>query len=79
MVRHGGYTGGALDAFYSTRAFQNGVTDAISSTAGADAASPSGFSDPVFIQFTYQPVPEPGVLSLTGLTAMTLLRRTRRQ
>jgi len=77
MLRHGGYTGGALDAFYASRDFQNGVTDAISSTVGADATAPSGFSSPVFIQFPYVPVPEPTSLGLLAGAGLLVLRRRR--
>ena len=50
-----------LNAFFGSRSFQNGVTDAISSTASGTAANPNGFSSPYFIQFTYEPIPEPAV------------------
>jgi len=76
MLRHTGYSG-VLAAFVASRAFENGVTDAISSTVSADAASPSGFSSPVFIQFTYAPIPEPASLSILSLGGLGLLARKR--
>jgi hypothetical protein len=77
LIRHLGYTGGALNAFFGSRDFANGVTDAISSTTSGTASVPDGFSSPVFVQFIYQPVPEPTTFSLLALVAMALCVRRR--
>jgi hypothetical protein len=78
MIRHGGYTGGALQAFFASRGFQNNVSDAISSTVSATAAAPNGFSSPMYLQLTYAPVPEPASIT-TGalLLAAGAVRRRR--
>jgi len=74
QVNHGGYLPSTeLNAFFASRSFQNGVTDAISNTTSGTAAAPNGFSSPYFIQFTYEPIPEPaslGALAAVGVLAM---------
>jgi hypothetical protein len=81
LIRLSGYgaTGTPLQAFVGSADFLNGTADAISSTASATAAAPNGFSSPVFVQFTHQPVPEPaGLMCLAAVTLTGLMRRSRR-
>lgn len=76
QINHSGYTPSAeLNAFFASRAFANGVTDAISSTAGGTAAAPNGFSSPYFVNFV---VPEPASLSIIGGATLFLGRRRSR-
>jgi hypothetical protein len=78
QINHQGYTPSTeLNAFFASRSFQNGVTDAISSTASGTAANPNGFSSPYFVEFTYVPIPEP--TSLGGLAAVGALALRRRK
>lgn len=73
QINHGGYTPSAeLNAFFASRDFANGVTDAISSTASGTAAAPSGFSSPYFVNFV---VPEPTSLGLIGGVSLLMSRR----
>ena len=76
QINHEGYSPAAeLNAFFASRSFENGVTDAISSTASGSAAAPNGFSSPYFVQFTYEPVPEPSTLGLLAGAGVLALRR----
>lgn len=77
-LTHTGYTpAGEPQPFFAAADYTAGVTDAISSTVGYQAASASGFSSPYVVQFTTTPVPEPataltlasGVVALLGLAA----------
>jgi hypothetical protein len=73
-----GYTQTAAQAFFASGDFANGVTDAISSTSGNNVnGSASGFSSPMFVQFTTAPVPEPASMAVLGLGALALIRRRR--
>jgi hypothetical protein len=75
QIRHSGYgtVGTPLNAFFATRGFENGVTDAISSTAGQNAASPNGFSSPYYVNL----IPTPGSVALLGLAGLAGARRRR--
>jgi hypothetical protein len=75
QINHSGYTPSAeLNAFFASRDYANGVTDAISSTASGTAAAPSGFSSPYFVNFVTV-VPEPMSLGLIGATLLVSRRR----
>lgn len=75
QINHGGYTPSAeLNAFFASRSFANGVTDAISSTASGTAAAPSGFSSPYFVNFVTA-VPEPMSMGLIGAALLVSRRR----
>lgn len=77
-LNHGGYTPSAeLNAFFGSRSFATGVTDAISNTTGGTAAAPNGFSSPYFIQFTTTDVPEPASLGAVAAASLLALRRRR--
>lgn len=79
QIRHTGYgtTGTPLNAFFASNSFSNGSFDAISSTTGANAAAPSGFSSPYFFNFQTAPIPEPSAASLLAAPALLLLTRKR--
>lgn len=74
QVRHSGYgsTGTPLNAFFATIPYTAGAVDAISSTASATAAAPSGFTSPYIINFV---IPEPAALSLLAPLGLMLARR----
>lgn len=76
QIRHSGYgaTGTPLNAFFASRSFQNGLTDAISSTASQAAAAPNAFSSPYFVNLV---VPTPGAAALFGVAGFTTVRRRR--
>lgn len=75
QIRHSGYgsAGTPLNAFFASRSFENGVTDAVSSTAAQNAASPNGFSSPYYVNL----VPTPGSVALLGLAGLAGARRRR--
>lgn len=80
-ITHTGYNPSTEgQAFFASTTFQNGVSDAISSTVGYQAASASGFSSPYIVQFTTAPVPEPSTMlmlagGIAGLLAMNRRRK----
>lgn len=80
QINHSGYgaTGTPLNAFFASRSFQNGLCDAISSTASGSAAAPNGFSSPVFVNFITAPVPEPATLTALGIGLAAILKRRRK-
>lgn len=75
QIRHTGYgsVGTPLNAFFATRGFENGVTDAISSTAGGTATNANGFSSPYYVNL----IPTPGAVALFGLAGLAGVRRRR--
>jgi hypothetical protein len=77
-IRHTGYTPGTEpQPFFANGTFANGVTDAISSTAGNTATAASGFSSPYNIRFTTSTVPEPASFAVLGLGVLLIARRKR--
>jgi hypothetical protein len=70
MLRYTGYTGGALPAaFASSDPGVAHVADSIvSTTGGATAVTPTAFTGPAYVQFTY--VPEPQMWSLVCFLAL---------
>lgn len=82
-ITHTGYTPGSEpQPFFAAGDYSPGVTDAISSTVGYQAASASGFSSPYVVQFTFtSPVPEPATaLSMaSGVLALLVLAARRRR
>lgn len=52
-IRHSGAVGGASSTFFSTASFANSVADAVSSTVGASATNPNGFTSPVVIELVF--------------------------
>lgn len=76
QIRLTGYTPNtAPQAFFASTGFSNGFTDAISSTASATAASPSGFSSPVYANFVT--IPAPSAMAFLGLGGLVAGRRRR--
>ncbi len=60
----------ASQAAFASTDFAAGVADALVSTAGADAASPTGYTQPLIVQFQYSaaaPVPETSTAASLGL------------
>lgn len=81
-LTHTGYTPSAEpQPFFAVADFQNGVADAISSTAGYQAATGSGFSSPYIVQFTYSAVavPEPSTVLMLAAGIVGLLAVSRRR
>lgn len=74
-IRLAGYgTGsGVPTPFFASRSFANGVADAVTSTAGADASTPSGFGSPMIVSF----VPEPATIAFLAIGSIALFRRRR--
>lgn len=77
QVNHTGYGNSVEQAFFGTRDYENGVTDAVSnsSTTGYTATAANGFSSPYFIQFTYSGIPEPTTLGALAVVSVLVLRR----
>lgn len=81
-LTHTGYTPAAeLQPFFASDDYAPNSRDAVSSTAGYNAAVPTGFTAPMFVQFGVAPVPEPaGVLAAAagcvGVGAWVRRRRT---
>lgn len=72
-ISHTGYTGGAPQTFFAAGNFAANIADAVSSTAGANATNPSGFSNPMIVQF----IPTPGAMAMLGLGGLAATRRRR--
>jgi hypothetical protein len=80
-ITHDGYNPSSeVQPFFASTSYQNGVTDAISSTAGYMAANANSFSDPYIVQFTTTPVPEPSTMLMLagGIAGLLALNRRRR-
>jgi hypothetical protein len=76
---HTGYGTSVPQAFFASGNFASHVSDAISSTAGANLdGSPNGFSNPYMVEFITAPVPEPATMAALGLGTLALLRRRRK-
>lgn len=81
-ITHTGYTPSSeAQPFFAVSDFENGVADAIASTAGYNATNASGFSSPYIVQFTYSvtAVPEPSTMLMLSLGMAGLLAATRRR
>lgn len=79
-ITHTGYTPAAEpQPFFAAADYTPGITDAISSTAGYQAASASGFSSPYVVQFSLAAVPEPSTALSMAAGAMLLLALARRR
>lgn len=78
-IRHDGYQPSTeLQAFFASTPFQANLADAVASTAGFTATTPTGFSAPLFVQYSFVPVPEPGSVLLAataGAAGLAALRR----
>ncbi|WP_422016369.1 PEP-CTERM sorting domain-containing protein [Roseateles sp.] len=80
-LTHTGYAPGTeAQPFFAVTDYSPGVTDAISSTAGYQAANATGFSSPYIVQFTTTPVPEPSTMLMLagGIVGLLALNRRRR-
>lgn len=76
LIRLAGYTPSTEpQAFFASDDYAPASVDAVSSTAGATATTPSGFSSPMYVQFTYSAVPEPATLSCLAGAALLMIRR----
>lgn len=79
-LTHTGYTpSGEPQPFFASTDYENGTTDAISSTVGYQAATASGFSSPYIVQFTTAAVPEPGSMLMLAAGVAGLLALNRRR
>ncbi|RYF51810.1 MAG: hypothetical protein EOO39_42815, partial [Cytophagaceae bacterium] len=69
-IRHSGYSpNGEPQVFFASDDYTPNAYDAVSSTVGANAAAPNGFSSPLIVQYTYSAitvVPEGNTALLVG-------------